>query len=101
MYGKQLLPGQSKQFLRCLPGIKALRSFIQTKNQIITCYPPQQELYQLALGTHGKKQTDFTQILNQKIGREQFAVAGLLTYWAEVRWTHCIGRIASAGIAHA
>ncbi len=101
VYGKQLLLGQSKQFLRCLPGIKALRSFLQTKNEIFTCYPPQQELFQLAFGTPGKKQTDFALILNQEIGRARFAVAGLLTYWAEVRWTHCISRNASAGIAHA
>jgi len=100
-YGKQLLLGQSKQILRCLPGIEALRSFLQRKNQIFSCYPPQQELFQLALGTHGKKQTNFTQILNQDISRAQFALTGLLTYWAEVSWTHCISRKASAGIADA
>jgi len=101
VYGKQLLLRQSKQFLRCLPGINALRRFLHKKNQIFSCYPPQQELFQLAFGTHGKKQTDFTQILNQDIGRTQFALTGLLTYWAEVSWTHCISRESSAGMAHA
>jgi len=101
VYGKQLLLERSKQFLRCLPGIKALRSFLQGENRFFSCYPPQQELFQLALGTHGKKQTDFTQILNQDIGRTQFAALRLLTYWAQVSWINCISRKASAGRAHA
>ena len=39
VYGKQVLLRQSKQFLRCLSGVTALRKFLQKKNEIFSCYP--------------------------------------------------------------
>ena len=88
-HGTQILLKQSKRFLRCIPAIQALRSFLQQKNQIFSFYPPQQELLQLAFAPAAYRQTNFTDILNQDLLGIEFALVGMLTYWAEVYLPCC------------
>ena len=89
IHGTQVLLKQSKRFLRCIPAIQALRSFLQQKNQIFSLYPSQQELLRLAFAPAAYRQSDFTHILNQDLCGIEFALAGVLTHWAEVYLTCC------------
>ena len=88
LHGKRILRRQSKRFLHNLAAIQGLRSFLHAKNGLLSCYPPQEELLCLAFGPVGKRQTDFTQIMNQpfpgSLAGTQFAIVGMLTHWAEV-----------------
>ena len=84
VHGRRVLLKQSKLFLRQLPAIQELRNFLRKQNELFSLYPPQQDLLRLAFGPVGKRQTDFSQIMNQQLNGTELALTGMLTFWAEV-----------------
>ena len=84
IHGKRSLLRQAKRFLQHLPAINDLRNLVQRKNDVFSFSPPQLELLRLAFGPVGMRQTDLSSVMNQDLGGAEFALAGVLTYWAEV-----------------